>query len=134
MRFCAVSDFDAKFVSEAEEEEAAREKERRAKMLPKSSPSSSSSSPSATTNQDSSSRVAEMMIQLRQESLRAERAATAAQPPTVVSAGDPLLCEASPETKEGSVRCRATRLAKEVWVGPANLRRCEDWWRGVPVL
>ena len=134
MRFCAISDFDARFVSDAEEEGAAREMERAARQLPRdSSPSSSSSSssPSSDPSGGSAARVAEMMRTMREESRRAAEAATA---PTVIAKGDPLLCEASPDTKRGAVKCRATRLAREVWASPAMLRRCEDWWRGVPVL
>lgn len=130
MRFCAVSDFDARFVSEAEELEAVRERERQFRMMPKSSSVPSASSASS---EDESSRVAAMMRQMQEESRRAAAKALAAKP-VVVAAGDPLLCEASPDTKRGAVRCRATRLAREVWASPANLRRCEDWWRGVPVL
>lgn len=132
MRFCAVSDFDAKFVSEAEELETARERERQLRMMPKSSPSSSSSSSPKT--EDESSRVASMMRQMQEETRLAAAAAAKSTPPVVVAAGDPLLCDASPDTKKGLVRCRASRLAREVWASPANLRRCEDWWRGVPVL
>ena len=132
MRFCAVSDFDARFVSDEEEEEAAERKERAARQLPKdSSPSSSSTSSPLASDAEGSARVAEMMRTMREESRRATRAATA---PTVIAEGDPLLCEASPDTKGGAVKCRATRLAREVWASPAMLRRCEDWWRGVPVL
>ena len=132
MRFCAVSDFDAKFVSDAEEEEAARERDRAMRQLPKGSPSSSSSS--SLQGDSEGARVAAVMQKMREEArLAAARAAWAA-PRTVVAEGDPLLCEASPDTKRGAVRCRATRLAREVWASPAMLRRCEDWWRGVPVL
>lgn len=129
MRFCAVSDFDAKFVSDLEEEEAAKEREREMRMMPKASTPSSSSSDGS--DSEGAARVAAMMIQVREEARRARKAATAV---TVIAEGDPLLCEASPDTKKGLVKCRATRLAKEVWASPAMLRRCEDWWRGVPVL
>lgn len=138
MRFCAISDFDARFVSEIEEEEAARERERQTMMRPKpsSSPSSSysSSSSSLASELEASARVAAVMGRMREESRRAAAKAARDAIPTVIAAGDPLLCEASPETKRGAVKCRATRLEKEVWASPAMLRRCEDWWRGVPVL
>lgn len=129
MRFCAVADFDAKFVSDAEEAAAARERDRAARQLPKESPSSSLSSSS-----EGAARVAAMMQKMRDNARLAEARAARAAPRTVIAEGDPLLCEASPDTKAGAVRCRATRLAREVWTSPAMLRRCEDWWRGVPVL